>query len=995
MHGNRSRAIACALTIVLCCLWAASGEKVVFRDELTGCQMWRLTDYSTFHEYCHAAKPFSCDGRRVVCRQWFAEGGVVVVDLADGSQVVFGTEHAGWKENPAFVRGRNAVVYIVGRQDASVFLYDLDTGQERRVVKLKGNLQMPCAAVVGPRSEYLLLRGDLTGEGLSDLSIKPLGTDEPARAIWSSATCGGYPNTVSPSAACNRLGLSIQIYHPEVLRRLAAGKKLTPQQLATDADWRACIAVLDMDTGSLKTYPAKGARIWVHEAWSGDGQYLHMGGYSWPAGNDAPSEPVRIGDSPWSDHYGTCGRSGRYVVGDSEGDGMERLELTDLWTGQMRTVAYISPTTEPAGKIAQDHGHPAGSPDGTKVLFHSCYDLLNHRLYAIPTDDVRPGDPVIPVETTEGFAPKGKLLIGHGYVGQRMAVSYERIDGTRFHGCDWGPDAAARLRLAIRGEVIPKGSHHVTDAFGRLAPDGTCRPRKEYVAVVKQPDPPRALRAARNGQAVRLTWDPPASHEEVAGYVVWRRRGMGMMERLTAEPIAACEYTDKQQPPKGKAEYFVRAVEHSGLYGACSSAAWVDAEGGQAGVELVDSYDVPGSAYVTPGRCPIKDRRQVRVRVPLAGQYVLWVRGRAYGDAETLHVRVDGEPLPDAHVAGTAWHWVRLASCRLSEGEHVVEVAREQTGQVKQGNLLANPSFEDGLAAWTYDRAVTSVDDTRARSGKQCVRLSGMLTGKKLLQTIDLKVKPEWAYRFSLRIRGKFTKSEAKRYHGTHPNTLGRIAMLLEPLPYPKNWYRNGNQFDDQQWQQVEMVFNTPPTDPGRRLAEQVDALPFWCPGFWGEQVGTVWIDDVEVVELGPRLRPVKVTKLLVTNLPGYKPMGPDGREAYRLSHVPLITVTGLRQTGEDAESISLAWDAGRPGTLAYNIYLHAGSECPTTKYLQNTSVWGKTAVTIPGLAAGTSYTVEVTAINEDSLEGPAATIRAATQANPLETQGPQGAPVR
>ena len=115
-----------------------------------------------------------------------------MVDPADGSDVVFGTEHAGQKENPAFVRGRNAVVYIVGRQDAPVFLYDLDTGRERRVVQLKGNVQMPCAAVVGPRSEYLLLRGDLTGDGLSDFSIKPLWTDEPARAIWSSPTCGAF-----------------------------------------------------------------------------------------------------------------------------------------------------------------------------------------------------------------------------------------------------------------------------------------------------------------------------------------------------------------------------------------------------------------------------------------------------------------------------------------------------------------------------------------------------------------------------------------------------------------------------------------------------------------------------------------------------------------------------------------------------------------------------------------------------------------------------------
>jgi hypothetical protein len=187
-------------------------------------------------------------------------------------------------------------------------------------------------------------------------------------------------------------------------------------------------------------------------------------------------------------------------------------------------------------------------------------------------------------------------------------------------------------------------------------------------------------------------------------------------------------------------------------------------------------------------------------------------------------------------------------------------------------------------------------------------------------------------------------------------------------------------------------VFDTPKQDPESRPTKRIVAQPFWCPGFWGRQVGTIWIDDVSVTELGPRLRPVKVTKLLVTNAPDYKPRGPDGRAAYRLPPVPFISVTGLRQTGSDSESISLAWEAGRPGMpsvanrafvskhcSAFNVYVNAGSDCPTTKYFQHTSVWGNTAVTIRGLTAGTRYTVKVTAINEDGMEGPAATIAVET----------------
>ena len=976
------RTTALVATLVLCCAGVSSAEKVVFRDELTGCEIWRISKQAMFHEYCHAAKPFSYDGRRIVCREWRADGGVVVFDLADGSRTVFGREHQGWKENPAFVRSGNAVVYIVGRQDAPIYLYDLDTGKERRVVKLKGNLQMPSAGVIGPRSEFIMLRGDLNGDGLSDWSLKPLGSDGPPLEIWTSPDSSGSPHTVSPSPGCNRLTFSVQTCHPEVLRRLHDGQDLTRGEKLQDASYRACIAVLDVETGTVRTYLAKNAKIWAHEAWSGDGEYLHMEGYSWQAGRDAPSVPIRIGDGQPSDHYGTCGRSGRYVAGDSASDGMERLELTDLWTGEMRTVAYISTPTEPAGKIDQDHGHPAGSPDGTKVLFHSCYDLVNHRLYAIPTGNVHVGDSVIPVETTEGFAPAGKILIGHGYVGERMTVSYQRTDATHFHECDWGSDADAGLKRAIRSDFIRKGSHHISDALGRLFPDGTGRPRKEYIAVVKRPDPPRALGASSTGEGVRLAWYPGASHEEVAGYVVWRRAGLEPARRLTSDLVSSCEYVDNAPLPQARVEYFVQAVEYSGLHGDPSSVAWVEAS--RTGAVLADSYDIRGCTYLTPGQFPASDQRRVQFRVPVGDEYVLWTRCRTYRDAESLRIRVDGEPLPDAPIDGVDWHWAKVASCRLDTGEHVVELSREESCDVAEGNLLKNPGFEDGLKGWTCDEAVTSVDSARAHSGDRCVKLSGTLTNAKLLQSIDLDVKPEWSYRLSLWIRGRFTQSDAKRYNGPHPNTLGRIAMLLEPFPYPRDWYRNGNQFDDEQWRQIEIVFDTPKQDPGSRPTRRIIAQPFWCPGFWGKQAGTIWIDDVSVTELGPRLRPVKATKLLVTNDLEYVPQGLDGRDVYPLPRAALIAVKGLQTTERTASNVTLQWNPGRPKPRGYNVYLNAGPDCPTTKYFQDTSVWGKTTVTVNGLSPKLSYTVKVTAINEDGMEGPAAAIEVGTARPPL-----------
>jgi len=968
---------------IVCTGHVALGEKLMFRDELTGREIWRLSNYSTFHEYCHASHPFSYDGRRTACR-WYSGKGIVVFDLADGSEAVFGAEHSGSKMRPCFVRGpgRCAIVYsALTATGCSVFLHDLKTGEEREVAKLPPGVTTPCAGVIGPNSEYVLLRGDLNGDGLSDWSLKSLWTDETPRIVWTSPTTAAYANTASPVDAANRLDLSLQICHPEIIRLANRGELTGQYKLSTDAKWQAYIAKLDIATGTVKTYRAKGAKIWAHEAWSGDGEYLHMGGYSWRAGADVPSTSIFILNDPkkCSNHYGTCGRSGRYVAGDSGHDGMERLELTDLWTGEMHNVAHISTPTEPAGKIAQDHGHPAGSPDGTKVLVHSCYDLAGHRLYAIPAQDVHAGDAVIHVETTEGFAPVGKLLIRYGYGAKGMIVGYDRTDAKRFLDCDWGEDTQARLKQAIKREVIPKGSHLITDLAGRLFPDGTRRPRKEYVVVVKQPDPPRGLLATRadDEEAVRLTWRAPASHREVAGYMVYRRKQGGALTPITREPITSCEHIDGSPTDSS---YYVRAVEHSGLYGDCSSAVSL------VRADVLDSYDVTGCTYVAPGDRPTSDRREVGVRVPIAGDYVIWGRGRAYREREVLHVSVDGRGLPDVQIEGRDWHWLRLASCRLTAGEHTIGLAREETYRVDQTNRVENPGFEEGLEGWTFEESVTILDRTRAHSGKQCAKLTGALTKKKLLQAIDLEVKPEWAYRLSFWMRGEFTKSGAKRYHGPHPNTLGRIAALLEPFPYPRGWVRNGNDFDDEQWHAVEIVFNSPPRNLNGRPVRKVRVMPFWCPWYWGEQIGTVWIDDVSVTELGPRLRPAKVTKLLVTNVEGYEPRGLDGRAAYPFPHATPIPLAGLRQTGRERNSITLAWNASRPGTRGYNVYLNPDSECPATKYFRKRSVWGDTEATLAGLERATSYTARVAASNEDGVEGPAATLQAATSNEVAET---------
>jgi hypothetical protein len=191
-----------------------------------------------------------------------------------------------------------------------------------------------------------------------------------------------------------------------------------------------------------------------------------------------------------------------------------------------------------------------------------------------------------------------------------------------------------------------------------------------------------------------------------------------------------------------------------------------------------------------------------------------------------------------------------------------------------------------------------------------------------------------------------------------------------------------GGQFGDDDWRRIDITIDTPQLDSRNAPIDRVEAAPISCPAFWGEHVGTLWIDDVSLTEVGPRLRPVKVTKLVVTNVDGYEPRGSDGREAFAFPPTSKITVAGLRQTACTPNSITLTWDEGRRGTRGYNVYANTGPDCPTRKYFQRASVWGKTGVTIEGLAPATRYTVKVTAINEDGLNGPAASLRAATARN-------------
>ena len=106
MNRCEGRVLVVAALAAVLAASSACAEKVMFHQETGGAEMWRLTSRMTFHEYHHADKPFTPDGRFIVTREHEGDLRIVVVDLADGSENCFGGEHRseGTTEHPTFVR---------------------------------------------------------------------------------------------------------------------------------------------------------------------------------------------------------------------------------------------------------------------------------------------------------------------------------------------------------------------------------------------------------------------------------------------------------------------------------------------------------------------------------------------------------------------------------------------------------------------------------------------------------------------------------------------------------------------------------------------------------------------------------------------------------------------------------------------------------------------------------------------------------------------------
>ncbi|MBD3265312.1 hypothetical protein GF373_01470 [bacterium] len=260
-----------------------------------------------------------------------------------------------------------------------------------------------------------------------------------------------------------------------------------------------------------------------------------------------------------------CGKSGRWVCGSSS---YGSFPVADLRSGDGETclqafsvIAYPG-DFDASGPYDND---AKGSPDGTKIVFVSNYDLKDGPLAEI-TSDAESDSSSLEVDSTDGFPDQGRLLLVDGF--RREVLSYESKTPYRFEGLKRGlyrtPVATPR-----NGKILTSFDARVTSAeeweernLAQPAPymlesvedlnSPLARQHQTdvYLVVIRKPDTPYLW------ENTRIELIPGENHWETFGYHIYKDG-----EKITESPLRP----GARFSLPGPGNYAAIAVEYSGL----------------------------------------------------------------------------------------------------------------------------------------------------------------------------------------------------------------------------------------------------------------------------------------------------------------------------------------------------------------------------------------------------------------------------------------------
>jgi len=294
-----------------------------------------------------------------------------------------------------------------------------------------------------------------------------------------------------------------------------------------------------------------------HMGWLGNGEYLLLGnglirGRRW---NEPFPSNLHILASVGVGDVSPCGRSGRYVCGDST---VADLRSGDGWffIHPLSIICYPRTIKDNSGIYDAD---PKGSPDGTKVCFVSNYDLKDSPVTHISQDTSRKATSLA-VASTASFPDSGSIVV------QREIIGYERKTSRSFEGLTRGLHNTLTINLRAGRAVTSFDARCLTDPQWDAMPGPSYPMRKSiqdldsplmrqrqtdvYVVVVRKPDRP-ALRICND--SVQLI--PGEEDFETYGYHLLRGD-----QRITDDPLHAPD-----QLVLTPGTYRAVAVEQSGL----------------------------------------------------------------------------------------------------------------------------------------------------------------------------------------------------------------------------------------------------------------------------------------------------------------------------------------------------------------------------------------------------------------------------------------------